>query len=259
MHERHTNRERYFEEQNFTTKKFVIPYINEVKLVTPDSVVLEIGCGEGGNLKPFLDMGCRCIGIDLSESKIQNGIEYYSKDANQAKIDFIYADIYDVEPREDQKADIIILRDVIEHIYHQDKFVFHLRKFMKEGAIVFFAYPPWRMPFGGHQQVLKSKFWSKAPYWHLLPRPLVKGILKSGKMHASIPGIMEVTDTGISTYRFNKIMKSAGFKTIKETYYFINPNYEVKFKLKTRKLWQIFNIPHLRDSYTTTHYCIVSL
>jgi SAM-dependent methyltransferase len=257
MHDRHVNRERYFNEQVFTTEKFVIPYIKSVKKIETSSIIMEIGCGEGGNLKPFLDLGCKCIGIDMAEMKIENGRNYFSSHPNVSNIEFVSANIYDVTPTEAQKADVVILRDVIEHIYNQEEFVLHLRKFLKEDGIVFFAYPPWRMPFGGHQQVLANKFWSKAPYWHLLPRFIVKGILSSFKLHSAIPGMMEILDTGISINRFKKVIKIGGFNIEKETFYLINPNYEVKFKLKTRAIWSIFNIPHLRDFYTTTHYCIV--
>jgi 16S rRNA A1518/A1519 N6-dimethyltransferase RsmA/KsgA/DIM1 with predicted DNA glycosylase/AP lyase activity len=52
MEERYTNRNKYFQEQVFTTEKFVIPYINTVMPVTPELVVAEIGCGEAGNLEP---------------------------------------------------------------------------------------------------------------------------------------------------------------------------------------------------------------
>jgi cyclopropane fatty-acyl-phospholipid synthase-like methyltransferase len=69
MQERHSNRKRYFNEQGLTTAKYVIPYISDLIAITPETTVLEIGCGEAGNLKPFLDMGCRCVGIDISEGR----------------------------------------------------------------------------------------------------------------------------------------------------------------------------------------------
>jgi len=58
MQERHTNLQQYFNEQAITTRKFVIPYIESLKAVTKGVRVLEIGCGTGGNLVPFLDAGC---------------------------------------------------------------------------------------------------------------------------------------------------------------------------------------------------------
>ena len=58
MQERHFNRKQYFDEQGITTAAYVIPYINDIKPITSTLKILEVGCGEGGNMKPFLDMGC---------------------------------------------------------------------------------------------------------------------------------------------------------------------------------------------------------
>ena len=65
MQDRHTNLKRYFEEQAITTGKFVIPYIQQVKEITPNTRVLEIGCGTGGNLLPFVYMGLGVTGGGL--------------------------------------------------------------------------------------------------------------------------------------------------------------------------------------------------
>ena len=47
MHDRHQNRERYFNEQVFTTTNFVIPYLEEVMKISPEITVAD-------NKKPFL-------------------------------------------------------------------------------------------------------------------------------------------------------------------------------------------------------------
>ena len=78
MQERHTNREKYFNEQSITTKKYVIPFLSESKILDENTSVLEIGCGEGGNLVPFVEAGCkRIVGVDLSGKKIENAIVFY--------------------------------------------------------------------------------------------------------------------------------------------------------------------------------------
>ncbi|MCB0758777.1 MAG: hypothetical protein KDC01_09980, partial [Flavobacteriales bacterium] len=61
MQERHTNREKYFREQETTVRNHVLPFISEVLEVNEGCSVLEIGCGEGGNLKPFMDLGCKRV------------------------------------------------------------------------------------------------------------------------------------------------------------------------------------------------------
>ena len=64
MQKRHTDRESYFGEQSQTSKNYYIPYIKEVIGHIPDKV-LEVGCGEGGNLLPFAKAGCRVMGVDI--------------------------------------------------------------------------------------------------------------------------------------------------------------------------------------------------
>ncbi len=96
MHERHTDRELYFREQAHTTSRHVIPFIDSILPVNAALSVLEIGCGEGGNLLPFLEAGCaRIAGIDLSESKIGNARSFYSAIPGGDRVEFIAADIYD--------------------------------------------------------------------------------------------------------------------------------------------------------------------
>ena len=33
--------------------------------------ILEIGCGDGGNLLPFNELGCNTTGVDLSAGRIK--------------------------------------------------------------------------------------------------------------------------------------------------------------------------------------------
>ncbi len=98
MHKRHKNRLQYFEEQTETTRKFVIPYFKELIDITPQTSVLEIGCGEAGNLKPFLDMGCNVTGIDISPNKIAKAELFFEGHKNRDKLNLISSDIYDVSP-----------------------------------------------------------------------------------------------------------------------------------------------------------------
>ena len=76
MQIRHKNREIYFREQAECTQKYVIPYIEQVLCIKPNLRILEIGCGEGGNLKPFLDLGCQCVGIDIDVAQLEKAKDF---------------------------------------------------------------------------------------------------------------------------------------------------------------------------------------
>ena len=59
MQERHVDGERYFKELAYSTEKYLLPFMEGVRKVVPGMKVLEIGCGVGGNLLPFVERGCR--------------------------------------------------------------------------------------------------------------------------------------------------------------------------------------------------------
>lgn len=259
MQERHINRLQYFQEQDRTTRKYVIPYLQAVRPINQNTTILEIGCGEGGNLKPFLDMGCKRIaGVDILENKILNARAFFEDHPMRSNIEFFCSDIYRTEDL--GIFDIIIMRDVVEHIHDQEKFMELIKKFLSAQGIVFFGFPPWQNPFGGHQQICNSGILSRLPYFHLLPKPAYKLLLKIfGEKSKTIEDLLEIKETGISIERFERILKRTNYKIIKKTDYLINPNYETKFGLKPRKQLKLLaSIPWIRNFYITSCYYVVS-
>jgi SAM-dependent methyltransferase len=260
MHERHTDRERYFREQSLTTAKHVIPFIHSLMPVTSSMSVLEIGCGEGGNLLPFLQAGCRRItGIDLSEGKINNARRFYSVIAGGDRVEFIAADIYDSESI--GTYDLVMMRDVLEHIHDQKRFLSFVKRFIQPNGILFIAFPPWNNPFGGHQQMCDSRILSKLPWIHLLPEALYRGLLRIfGESNLKAEALIEIKKTGINLGRFEQLLKKEGFLTLKKSLWFINPNFEIKFGLHPRRLPRFpGSVPFIRNFITTTGYYIISV
>lgn len=259
MQERHLNREKYFNEQVFTTQKYVIPFISEILTINKGLSILEIGCGEGGNLKPFLDVECDVTGVDLSQGKIEKGKKFFSNHPNKSNLTLIAEDIY--HSKSLKQYDLIIMRDVIEHIHDQEKFMGYVKKFLKPDGKFFLAFPPWYNPFGGHQQVCRNTLLSVIPYYHILPQKIYTGILKIfNEKKETIEGLLEVKDTGITIERFQKILIENNYKIEKKDFYFINPHYEIKFGLKPKKQINFLSsIPGLRNFITTSCYYVVSL
>lgn len=262
MQQRHLNRELYFEEQKTTTERYVIPFIQELKPFDEDTSVLEIGCGEGGNLVAFLNAGCKkIVGVDLSKGKISNANVFFQKLNTSSEYKFINDNIYNISSKDIGQFDIILTRDVLEHIHNQQLFMEYILQFLKSDGKIFLGFPPWYNPFGGHQQMCESRFLSKLPYFHILPQFIYKAILKLFKeSDQKINGLLEVKQTGISIERFEKIIRRKNFRKDRVLYYFINPNYEIKFGLKPRKAYKfIASIPFIRNFFITTCYYLISV
>lgn len=119
MQERHKNRKLYFHELAQTSQKFFIPYIKQFKRLEQDCRILEIGCGDGGNLLPFAQMGCYTLGVDISEGRIADARKFFMD--CKAKGDFLASDIFLLEELYGT-FDVIICHDVIEHIGEKSVF-----------------------------------------------------------------------------------------------------------------------------------------
>jgi SAM-dependent methyltransferase len=240
------------------TREHVIPFIQRSKLIKGGERVLEIGCGEAGVLKAFIDKGCIGVGVELDEPRLVYAREWMSNEMNAGKVSFISKDIYKVDAKElGGKFDIIVLKDVIEHIHDQQKLIAWMKDFLIPGGVIFFGFPPWQMPFGGHQQVMRNKLLSKMPYTHLLPGFLYKGLLKAFNEDAA--AFMEIKETGISIERFEKIVKRTGFRIVNQLHYFLNPIYEYKFGVKAKvQVPFVTHVPYLRNYITTCVYYLIT-
>lgn len=257
MQERHLNNKKYFKEQKFTAKKYIIPFIEKSLKINKNISVLEIGCDVGGNLKPFFDLGCeKIVGVDLNEKAINNANDFFK---NYKNIRFIYADIYKIDNI--GQFDLIVIKDVIEHVCDQKKFMGVVKKFLKPNGKIFVEFPPWHNPFGRHQQICKSKILSKIPFFHILPFSVYQFILKIFKEdNDNIKKLLEIKKAGITIERFEKILREKNYIINNKIFYFINPHYKIKFNLKPRKqIKLISSIPFFRNFFITANYYIISI
>jgi hypothetical protein len=80
---------------------------------------------------------------------------------------------------------------------------------------------------------------------------------RAGEPPERITNLMEVRQTGISIERFRKVSRTAGFDITREVLFFVNPNYEVKFGLKPRRLPGMLSLPFFRNFLTTSVYVVL--
>ncbi|WP_291529072.1 class I SAM-dependent methyltransferase [Bacteroides sp. UBA939] len=255
MQERHIDRKRYFEEQAQTSRNYYIPWIKNSIGHLP-AKVLEVGCGEAGNLLPFAESGCEVVGVDIATSRIQQARTFFA-DKNQKAV-FIASDIFQLKDLE-KTFPLILIHDVIEHIGHKVRFLSGLKEYLSPGGALFVAFPAWQMPFGGHQQIARGRIISHLPFIHLLPRFLYRWLLKAcGEKEDTIKELLSIKQTGCTIEMFRNIARQAGYEIINEQLYFINPHYEVKFGISPRKLNKVVSsIPYLKNFFSTSCFYVL--
>lgn len=256
MQERHNNRNLYFNELAATSRKHFIPYIRRWHGVEAGMSVLEIGCGEGGNLLPFAESGCLVTGVDIAECRIRDAKSFFG--AAHAEGEFLVKDILRQEEPE-RRYDIVICHDVLEHIADKETLLSGLHKYLKPRGVVFMSFPPWQMPFGGHQQICRSGILSRLPFVHLLPASLYRTILKAfGESGDCIRELLQIKRTGISVEAFERMAGRTRLRIHHRQLWLVNPHYETKFGLKPRRLNRIMaRVPYVRDFISTSCFYIL--
>lgn len=232
MQKRHTDREMYFEEQSRTATLYYYPYLQKYGMEKPRKV-LEIGCGEGGNLLPFAQAGCRVYGMDLCRTRIMQAKEFFQKRGLNPVLWVGDAVTFDWG---EERFDLILLHDVIEHVLDKEGLLRKIHELLEPDGIVFVGFPSWQMPFGGHQQIARGRL-SLCPWIHLLPAPFYKKLLSwCGETEETVCELLSIKETRCTIELFQQLARKNGFQVARRTLFLINPHYQVKFGLRPIEL-----------------------
>ena len=235
MQTRHLLRQQYFQEQAATTRRHYLPFITPYLPLSPHTRVLEIGCGEGGNLLPFARMGCTVRGIDVAACRINEARAFFARAG--AAGSFECADFLTLTPPPDSAGG------------------YHL--ILLHGLFV--GFPAWQMPFGGHQQICRSRLLAHLPYIHLLPACAYGRLLRlGGERPDTVSELLSIKRCGLSIERFETQAARAGLRIIRRQLWLINPHYQQKFGLRPRPLpgpWS--RLPGLRNYVSTSCWYVL--
>lgn len=248
-----------FEQQFLNARDHVLPFVSP-HVALQGARVLDVGAGEGGVMKAFAEAEATGIGVDLNPERAEFARGALEQECDAGVLEFVTGDIHDasVTAGWEEQFDLVTLKDAIEHITEKEKLLTRLGSFLRPGGMLFLGFPPWRMPYGGHQQIAASKI-GQLPYYHLLPRRLYRKILGwLGEGDATIDELLELCDTGISIAGFESLVVKCGFEVVERRLYLINPIYQYKFGLRPRTQFRLLAaIPGLRDFVTTTCYYVI--
>ncbi len=237
---------RAFREQAWYAKHFLTNFLG-IDDFTGKSV-LEVGPAEAGLLQLFNSRGALCTGIELSPLRFA-----HSQMLNDnSEIKLVEGDICDPASYSNAllgRFDIIVIRDVIEHIDDKTSALQNMRSLLSENGKLFISFPPRYCPFAGHQQTVKNAF-CKVPYLHLLPNSVYSSYLRfMGHPSTGIDYLLATKRTRISVRNMESLFVNTGFELEKRGLYFFRPAYKFRFHLPTIRnplAW----LPGFREVFT---------
>lgn len=234
----------------------VVPYLKGLGAFQSGNSVAEIGSAEGGVLAAFVEEGAsNALGTDISISRLEMGDKIAK--LGGLNIEFTSHDILSQEPRADWKNayDLVLLRDVIEHLEDTALALKNIKNIMKPGGYLFVSFPPYYSPFGGHQHTIGNGK-GMYPYVHILPDSLFYSFLKGGREN-DIWEVKRLQDIKLTPKKFLKATEEAGFEVFQSDYYFIRPVFKMKFGLPTVKTTALAKaIPFVRN-YLSLEACYI--
>ena len=212
-------------------------------------------------LKAFLERGASAIGVDRNATRLDRGRELLGDAISRGQLTLLNRDALTLGEEEEYLGsfDLIVLKDVIEHIDDRPSLLALMARLLRPTGRVFLAFPPWQMPFGGHQQICRSRLLSRLPYFHLLPTSIYEKLLRSfGEHPARVSSLLATYSTGISTSEFESLLQRCGYQTILKRLYVINPMYSYRFGLRPviQADW-VAQHASWRDFITTCAYYLV--
>jgi SAM-dependent methyltransferase len=225
----------FFEQQEFT-RSYLIPYFRRHFPAFNRCTILEVGSAEGGFLDVLQQLGIDAKGLELEAHRIE-----IARQKNPSLLT-ILGDITD--PRIVEKAgetfDLIVMRDVIEHIPDRLAVFQNLTALLKKDGYLYITFPPRFSAFAGHQQNGRTVF-KIVPFLHLLPDVIIRllGRILNEKPDL-INSVIANYKTGLSIRWFEKMYRQFGYRVIKQELFLSRPIFKVRFGFKIIKCPNIF-------------------
>jgi SAM-dependent methyltransferase len=224
---------------------FIVPMALKTGIFKSGDSVAEIGSAEGGVLVAFAEKGAKdCLATDIVESRLEMGRIISGKGSFDIK--YTSHDIIFDSPKDEWRThyDLVLLRDVIEHLDKTEKALTNIKAIIKPGGRLYVTFPPYHSAFGGHQHTLANK-WGKLPWIHLLPKNWFAKMISTGRK-ADIEEVERLQKIQLTTKKFEEAALAAGYKIERKTFYLLRPVFKMKFGLPTVSMNALSWIPGVK-------------
>ncbi len=249
-----SGKEKYWLYQYRLGSRYLLPLLRKWGVPLEGARMLDIGCAEAGILCAFADAGGRAIGVELSPSRLHFA-RHFASPAQRDKVTFIAADFFHMPlTKEHGRFDLILLRDVFEHLPDKRSAFAALAGLMQPGTRLILTFPPFRSPFGGHQQMLGG-WLRRLPWFHILPGPLWRLVTRYIKSHDPNPRFLDEMEklrhNPMSIALCLRLARQHKLRITAQRYYLSRPSFKLRYGWPVIGAQTLGRIPVLREFFIT--------
>jgi protein-L-isoaspartate O-methyltransferase len=241
-------------------ESYLIPILRRWGVAIENRKILEVGCGDGGCGAALAGAGGRVRSMDIDERLVRLAAEFNRRD--KLDIEVVQGDVNDRHSPvyRDGPFDIILLRDVVEHLPHLVTALGILRDQLSRGGVLYVIFPPYYSPYGAHQQILPRKKIgflpiNKLPYLQLLPDrlflPLVSG---DGPACREVRSLRNIR---LTLRKFEAQAGSAGLSICRRRYYLSRPTFALRYGWPVVGASILGRLPWLNELIVTAGYYLL--
>jgi SAM-dependent methyltransferase len=117
--------------------------------LSPEASILEIGCGTGGNFEVLSKYG-ELSAVDIDATALRYASERTLADVRQGALP-------DEMPFGDDRFDLVVLLDVLEHVDEDQAALHRVRKLMRPGGCLMLTVPAFPFLWSAHDEVHEHK------------------------------------------------------------------------------------------------------
>ncbi|UCH85457.1 MAG: methyltransferase domain-containing protein [Candidatus Latescibacterota bacterium] len=246
--------------QRTLAEDYLIPILQQWNVNLRGCKFLEVGCGDGGCGAAFYGKGCDVVLMDIDERLVKITDTFNQNEKVAAKT--YVGDVLDEQSPfySDGPFDLVMFRDVIEHIENPERALAIVRNHLSTDGLVYVVFPPYYSPYGAHQQILPRKTlgplpYNKLPYIQLLPSSLFLKLV-SGESEANRE-VVRLSRIRLTIRGFERVAKTAGF-VIRERRFFVSrPTFALRYGAPVIGAGLFGKVPLLREVLVTGAYFLL--
>jgi SAM-dependent methyltransferase len=184
-----------------------------------EPVGVDLGCGMGAVCIGLVEAGFFMTGVDSDAERIESA-RSIAKDEGIDGDECIFECADLSQWKETGKFWFVISLDVVEHFSSPGELLKIAKEHMADNAVAVFTFPPWKGPFGQHQQTLAWRF-SKIPWaGRLFRREYRYNALAQSQLDESA---CTASHSKLSSKKFEMMADFVGFQVVEKRKYLVRP------------------------------------